>query len=449
LKAESAKMKPHLIVTLRPGVPAPELPHWSEIIAEKSGAAEQLEAAVDAVLRRRRCPVWVAHEYQPAGVAWTPSEIAAGLDRIYRLVLQRDGSIPADLISEIRLLPSVEGARAGEIVGASMPRPVAAQLSITDQTTRDTIGLSEAHRISRGDPEITVAVLDTGICRTHPELDGVLLPGYDFVDIIDGHNEFVGDFLEADPDPDDEIGHGTHVSGIIAGKGIRMPVGVVPRCKVIPLRTLGAMQQGNVRFGAGLVDNINNAVKRAVDQGVDVVNMSLGVRHEGGGLPHAEVVDYASRKGVTIVAAAGNDGQDELYYPGALPYVIAVGAFGEDGEVAPFSTYGDQISVIAPGENVYSSYLENDYAFASGTSQASPFVAGAVALLKSAARQATGAQLTDGQVKHLLKHTSDKVDERFKHRKAGYGKLNLPDALRLLDYRLHARTEPWLTRRIA
>ena len=147
-------------------------------------------------------------------------------------------------------------------------------------------------------------------------------------------------------------------------------------------------------------------------------------------------MEYARRKGVTIIAASGNDGQEEYYYPGALPHVIAVGATEEAGDVAAFSTYGEQADLTAPGTNIYSTYLNDEYAFSSGTSQAAPFVAGAVALLKSYALQKRGNRLSDRKVKHVLKHTADKVDARFKHRKAGFGKLNLIDALRLLDYKL-------------
>jgi subtilisin family serine protease len=277
-------------------------------------------------------------------------------------------------------------------------------------------------------------VIDTGVDLHHPELEGVLKPGHDFVDIIDGADEFIGDFTGADPDPDDEVGHGTHVSGIIAGRGEKMPGGVAPECRILPVRALAAMKRGEQRVGAGLVDNINAAIKWAIDQGADLINMSLGVRHESGGLPHEEVVDYAERRGVTIIAASGNDGTRQLYFPGALPHVVAVGAADSRGEVASFSTYGDHVTLIAPGEDIYSSYLNGRYAFASGTSQASPFVAGAVALMKSFAK-AQGRRLSDRQIKHVLKNTSDKVDTRFKHPKAGYGCLNLADALRWLEYR--------------
>lgn len=95
-------------------------------------------------------------------------------------------------------------------------------------------------------------------------------------------------------------------------------------------------------------------------------------------VPHREVVDYASRRGVTIVAAAGNDGTDQQYYPGAFPYVITVGAVQRDDSSAAFSTYGRQVDLVAPGTEIYSSSLGGSYAYATGTSHAAPFVAGTV-----------------------------------------------------------------------
>ena len=262
-----------------------------------------------------------------------------------------------------------------------------------------------------------------------------MLPGTDTVDIIGGATQFFGDYLGADQDPEDEVGHGTHVAGIIAGKGLRMPIGVAPRCKILPVRVLAAMVRRGKRVGAGLVENINYGVKWAVDNGADVINMSLGVRHTGGGLPHQEVVDYARNMNVSIIAASGNDGTGQLYYPGALPGVIAVGAANGQGDVASFSTFGRHVSLIAPGQEIYSSYLDDGYAFSTGTSHAAPFVAGAVALLRSYALEKRR-RLKDSHIKHLLKHTSDKIDQRFKHPKAGFGRLNMSDALRLAESRL-------------
>jgi len=430
-------VRPHIGVQLRPGVQADPVPHWMQIIRDKAVAAESLHPAIDAVLRRAGVPVWATREYAPSSGNWSDEELRAGLDRAYRIILREGSGIPPGLVEEISLLPVVEEARPGRIASAELPPARAVALGAkTDELSRQAIYLDDAHRFSRGDPEIVVAVLDTGVCLTHPELRACLVKGQDFVDIIDGHAEFVGDFLDLDESPDDEVGHGTHVAGIIGGAGVAMPSGVAPRCRLMPVRVLGAMKRGEKRVGAGLVDNINAGVKWAVDHGADVINMSLGVQHIDGGLPHQEVVEYARLKGVTIVAASGNDGTEGIYYPGGFPSVITVGATDTSGNVAAFSTYGRQVSLIAPGTDVYSTYLENDYAFSSGTSHAAPFVSGAVALLKSHARS-RGRRLTDGQVKSVLKHTADKAGRAFKDRKAGYGRLNLSDAMRLLEHSLN------------
>ena len=268
------------------------------------------------------------------------------------------------------------------------------------------------------------------------EIEGKTERGADFVNILDGASEFIGDVIDADPRPDDEVGHGTHVAGIVGARGRQMPVGVAPRCLIMPVRVLATMERDGERVGAGLVENINAGVKYAIDNGADIINMSLGVRHEGGGLPHQEVVDYAHSNDVVIVAAAGNDGRENLYYPGAFPTVVAVGSAREDGSVSEFSTYGPQVAVIAPGENIYSANPGNDFAFASGTSQAAPFVAGAAALVQSVAKRA-GGRFGDGEIKDILTATSDRLDHRYRNRRAGYGRLNAADALRLASVRMN------------
>ena len=429
-------MNPHIRLKLKNNIPTLEVPYWQDILRDKIIAVTKIHPDIDALFSQYQIPVWVTREYKPALQNWTQAEIKSGLNRVYRIILQQNTEISPNLIQRISQLPIVEEANIGAIGHSELPSMMLAQMSATtDLRSRNAIYLEAAHQFTLGSPNVTVAVLDTGVCLTHPEIKDTVLPGYDFVNIIDGTGKFVGDYLDADEIPEDEVGHGTHVAGIIAGKGEGMPQGVVPNCNILPVRVLGAMQRGSKRVGAGLVDNINSGIKWAIDQGADVINMSLGIQHTGGGLPHQEVVDYAQRKGVTIVAASGNDGTEQLYYPGSLPYVIAVGAFDEMGNIAPFSTYG-KLDLVAPGTNIYSTYLNDDYAFSTGTSHASPFVAGAVALLKSYALEKQGTRLSDGQVKHILKHTADKIDSRFKHQKAGFGRLNLIDALRLLDYKL-------------
>jgi subtilisin family serine protease len=271
----------------------------------------------------------------------------------------------------------------------------------------------------------------------HRELQGKIVKRADFVD-LEGMDTsgFIGDIKGYDDVPDDEVGHGTHVSGIIAGKGLQMEEGVAPGCNIMAVRVLATMKNGDRLVGAGIVDNINLGIKWSVDHGADIINMSLGIKHTGGGLPHEDVIRYALSKNVTVVAASGNDGSPERYYPGALPGVIAVGAVDEGGRVTPFSSFGANIFVVAPGLNIYSSFANNSYAFASGTSQASPFVAGAVGLMKSYALQ-QGIRLTNQEIKHILKHTSDKVDSRLRNVHAGYGLINLMDGFKYLTHLLN------------
>jgi thermitase len=432
-------MKDHLSVKLREGAAVlREVPHWTELIEDKSRAEGPFHGPLDRELARHGTPVWVAHEYAPEAGTFSAEEIASGLNRVYRLILQTEGRFAPDLIEAIRLLPTIEYVRPRSVGVADLPSPrLAEATALPDRRSRDAIHLDEARLYTRGDPEVKVAVLDTGVDLEHPELEGVLEPGFDFVNIINGAERFLGDYLDADDIPDDEVGHGTHVAGIVAGRGLRMPEGVVPRCTIVPGRGRGALERGGRRYGAGLIDNISSRMKWAVDRGVHVLSMSLGVEPAGGELPHEEVVDYARRKGVSIVAASGNDGSGtRRYYPGALPYAITVGAFDDQtGDVAAFSTYGDQVDFVAPGTNVYSSWLDRSYAFSSGTSQATPFVTGAAAMLHSIARE-RGARMTDSRVKYVLKNTADRVDRRFRSPKAGFGRLNLVDAARLLDHKL-------------
>lgn len=430
-------MKRHIMLKLGESSSTRAAPHWQSLLVDKDSAVTKLQPDIDALFAKYQLPIWVTKEYKPADRDWNRAELESGLNRIYRLILQQDMDIPQKLIQEISLLPIVENVWVGEIGQSDLPSMRAVQMNATtDLRSRKAIYLPEAHEFTEGHASVTIAVLDTGVDLTHPEYKHNLLPGYDFVNIIDGTSQFLGDFLDYDEDASDEVGHGTHVAGIIAAQGEVMPKGVVPNCKILPVRVLAAMKRGSKRVGAGLVDNINAGIKWAIDHDADVINMSLGIQHTAGGLPHQEVIDYAQRKGVTIVAASGNDGREQLYYPGALPYVIAVGAVDEIGDIASFSTYGKQVSFVAPGTNIYSTFLNNDYAFSTGTSHASPFVAGAVALLKSYALKKKEIRLSDNQVKNILKHTADKIDTRFKHQKAGFGRLNLLDALRLLDYKL-------------
>jgi thermitase len=443
-------MKQHVIVQLKKELDADNL-HWTVAVKGEVALPEKTIRSIDNIFKKFGLKYFISNEYQPASQVWSSDEIATGLNRTYRIILQEDTTIPLALVDELRQLSEVEKVRLGTIAKATLP--TASALSFDsfkgyDRPRKD-IYLDEAHLYTKGNRKIKIAVLDTGVWSDHPEYRDNLQSGFDFVDIIDGtpeaiaaklnqtENVFAGDFKEVDDDYNDPIvGHGTHVTGIIAAKGINMSPGVALNCSIIPVKVLGALKQGEKYVGAGLVDNINNGIKWAIDKGADVINMSLGIKHESGGLPHEEVIAYAKKKNVTVVAASGNDGSEESYYPGALPHVLAVGATDDNDRVAFFSTYGKQVSFVAPGTEIRSSFLNNSYSNSTGTSHASPFVAGAVALLKSYALD-KGMKLTDSQVKYLLKNTADKSFAGIKNKKWGFGKLNIVDALKLLQYKIN------------
>ncbi len=431
-------MKAHLRVKFRRALDdASRIPHWVDFINDKSLVKEDAEPGLDRLLGDLGLRFWLTREYPQAGARPSPEEIAAGLDRTYRLILQRDYALPPGLVERIRLLPSIEEVHPIDVGEAELPPQVSAQASLRRRRAADLIQLGYARALTRGHPDVTIAVLDTGVDLDHEELRGKIVRRADFVDLegLDT-SSFVGDVKGYDDVPEDEVGHGTHVSGIVAGRGRQMDEGVAPGCALMAVRVLATLRQGPRRVGAGIVDNINTGIKWAVDNGARVINMSLGIRHVGGGLPHEDVIRYALAKDVAVVAASGNDGTAERYYPGALRGVFAVGAVDDTGKVAGFTSYGANIYVVAPGMNIYSSFARHGYAFASGTSQAAPFVAGAIGLLVSHALE-RGQRLTNSDVAYVLKSTSDRADTRLRNVHAGYGLINLADAFKLLNYLLN------------
>jgi len=244
------------------------------------------------------------------------------------------------------------------------------------------IDAPEAWAISKGSSAIRVAVIDTGIDYTHPDLAANYAGGFDY--------------LNSDGDPMDDHGHGTHVSGTIAaalGNLTGSPaaaegvVGVAPNARILAYKVCGP--DGSCSdFG------IVRAIAQSVADGAKVINMSLGAAEYSQALDSA--VQDAWNAGLVIVAGAGNSGTTQRFYPAALDNVIAVGAFDEDHLRAPFSNYGDWVDISAPGNVIMSAYpvwacgglttVPGDtgcYNWSSGTSMASPHVAGAAALVWS------------------------------------------------------------------
>ncbi len=433
-------MNPHIVMKLRQQLADDDdIPDWMDFIGDKSVIKESVNRELDRILRDLGLRFWLASEYKTASEDWEPAEIRQGLNRTYRIILQEDYDLPPNLVERIKLIPSVESAHESKVSTAELPAPreFSGQASLGTRRVADMIYLPYAQALTKGLPQIKIAVLDTGVNLSHRELEGRLIEGVDLVDLggMDTTG-FIGHLSGHNHAPEDEVGHGTHVSGILVSKGLEMDQGIAPGSKVMPVRVLATMKSGTRLVGAGIVDNINSGIKWAVDNGADVINMSLGIKHTAGGLPHEDVIRYALSKDVTVVAASGNDGTAERYYPGALPGVIAVGAVDDEGAVTSFTSYGANIAVVAPGTNIYSSFAHNSYAFASGTSQASPFVCGTVALMKSYALE-RGQKLSNHDLTYILKNTSDKVDSRLRNEHAGYGLINLADGFKLLAHLLN------------
>ncbi len=216
-----------------------------------------------------------------------------------------------------------------------------------------------AHARGQG---VTVAVVDTGVDLTHPDLQGRVTAGPDLVN--------------QDDDPSDDRGHGTHVAGIIGAashNGIGI-AGVAPACRLLAIKVLDGAGRGDAYLTA-------RGVASAIARGAKIVNLSLG----GPAIDSALRGFYADvvKSDVLLVAAAGNDGE-AVGFPAALPGVLAVGATDEAGALAPFSNRGANLGVTAPGVGVLSTVPGKLYAQRSGTSMAAPFVAGVAALVWAA-----------------------------------------------------------------
>jgi uncharacterized membrane protein YidH (DUF202 family) len=271
------------------------------------------------------------------------------------------------------------------------------------------IGARSVWSITRG-AGVTVAVIDSG-SGPHPDLDANLDIGRTIIDSIDS----VGMRDVSD------VGHGTHVAGIIAAvadNGIG-GAGVAPQARVLPVRTL-------LSDGSGYGRDVSSAIYFAVDSGVKVINLSLGAPIDCCDLTKA--IQYAVDRNVLVVAAAGNDGVDAApKWPAASDLALAVTAVDRDNNVASFSQRGDYIDLAAPGTKILST-TKNAYDELRGSSMAAAFVSGAAALLFAAQPSITAAQVRD-----ILQRTATDIGAPGRDTTFGYGLVNLVAAFAELD----------------
>jgi thermitase len=276
------------------------------------------------------------------------------------------------------------------------------------------IGADWAWNTTAGSSSVIVAVVDTGVDYTHPDLAANYVPlGYDWVN--------------NDADPMDDFGHGTHVAGIIAAV-INNSLGIagLAQVRIMAEKVLDSN-------GEGMVSDIAEGIVHAVDHGARIINLSLG-SNVNSNLLH-EAVRYAYDHGVLVVAAAGNDATDQEHYPAAYDEVVAVSATDKLDNPANFTDYGSWVDVAAPGVNVYSTMpthrvTMNDegfnlnYDYLSGTSMACPHAVGVAALIWS---RFPG--MTRDQVWAQLQYSADDLGKPGFDVYYGFGRINARKAV--------------------
>ena len=278
--------------------------------------------------------------------------------------------------------------------------------------------------------DTVIAVVDTGVDHTLADLKGTVLADQGYNYIANNKNAM------------DDHGHGTHVSGIIAAKADNhySMAGINSHSKILPVKVLDAS-------GSGDTESIAFGIIYAVDKGAKVINLSLGG-------PYSRTIEYAlkyaNEHGVTIVAATGNDGFEEVSYPASSKYAIAVGATNRLDLVSDFSNYGRGIDLVAPGTDIPSLMPDGNVTYMTGTSMAAPHVAAVAGLILS-----HNPDLTPNKVEKIL--TKSAQDVTFEEEDnpmngyievsdfpvgelapgydnvSGWGRLNAPEAISSID----------------
>lgn len=380
-------------------------------------AAYPVTAAIDAVASRPRGPirageVLVAWHAPPDAAALAAATTAVGATVIAQearralLRVAEGGELAA--CAALRARPEVAHAEPNRVVRSQHvgtlrpataadrqllripndpPFATASQVGSVGVVWGQTkIRAPEAWDVTTGDPSVKIAIIDTGVDVSHPDLAANI------------DRSSMKNFVEPGQPPDDDYGHGTHVAGIAAAVGDNAQglAGVAYRSRIMPIRVLGV-------DGTGDTWDTIAAIEYATQRGAAVINMSLGSSDSSE--VEAAAIKAAIDAGTVVVAAAGNEAVDGNYveYPASYPGVISVAAVGPDDRRAAFSNYNSWVTIAAPGVDIFSTIPTRmtalaqapavPYGFLSGTSMAAPFVAGAAALVAAQYPSWTPAQI--------------------------------------------------------
>lgn len=269
------------------------------------------------------------------------------------------------------------------------------------------IGMPSAWSITTGSPDVVVAVLDTGYERTHEDLASV--------PIVHRYNSRTGTTSVTDG-----YGHGTHVAGTIAA-ATNNSTGVAsmaPGVTIMPVKVLDS-------DGYGYWSDFLEGVDWAVDHGADIINMSLGSYLSAKQIAAWQpTFTRAWEAGTMVIAAAGNNDNNTLFYPASFANVVSVSATTNNDTKASFSSYGSAVDISAPGVSIASTYRDNTYWAMSGTSMATPHVAGLAALIRS-----IHPEFTISEVETAIKSTALDLGNAGRDNVFGYGRIRAPLAL--------------------
>jgi|GEM_PF-1878450 len=304
------------------------------------------------------------------------------------------------LISELEKNPLVEYASFNYYVRAFV---VPNDPHFTNQWHMQRIAAPAGWNVTIGDSSVVISILDTGIDPEHTDFAGRIIPGYDFVN--------------DDPEPEDDNGHGTHVAGI-AGAATNNSIGIAGadwQAKVMPLKVLDAQ-------GIGTTYDVCEGIYYAADLGADIINLSLGGYDSSPA--YDDAVNYAHASGCLVIAAAGNDNTNQPVYPGACAHVICVSATNKTDQKASFSNFGTYIDLAAPGVGILSTLPKNQYTYYNGTSMSAPLVSGLAGLLC-----AQNPLFGPAEIESLLFHYADDLGEPGWDEYYGYGRINVLKSL--------------------
>lgn len=311
---------------------------------------------------------------------------------------------PDRFIEEVSRCPGVRFVERDIAVYAlDMPAYIPDDPRYAGQWGPEAIGAEYAWAIERGESRVIIAVIDTGVDYTHPDIAGNYIAG--------GH-----DWINDDDDPMDDHGHGTHCAGIAAAvSNNSLGIAGIAQSGIMTEKALDAQGNGTSSLTAA-------AIRHAADNGADIISMSLGASEQSNILK--EACQYAWEKGCILVAASGNSGTGRVYYPAAYDTVIAAGSVGRTGLRSSFSNYGAGLELVAPGEAILSTAPGSTYTTKSGTSMACPHISGVAALIFS---RYPG--MSNQEVRARLAETADDLGVPGRDTLYGYGQVNAFAAL--------------------